>query len=163
VFDKVYFPGGLGREIERIVEATRGRPSHKPNLIGILGFIKHAKTLQGFVSLTATGKFALTMFRTVWLTIFIRRVTAPIQKAGIPTFITRKAMPGSDESIRYPGDNYCLAGALLHSAKTGSPLLNDTPGLAVPLIFVGQDNDKAKHHAAMLAIECVKLALPELC
>ena len=65
-------------------------------------------------------------------------------------------MPGSDESIRYLGDNYCLAGALLHSAKTGFPLLNDTPGLAVPLIFVGQDNDKAKHLAAMLAIECVK-------
>jgi hypothetical protein len=97
------------------------------------------------------------------LTIFIRRFTAPIEKAGIPTFITSKAMPGSGESIRYLGDNYCLAGALLHSAKTGFPLLNDTPGLAVPLIFVGQDVDKAKHLAAVLAIACVKLALPELC
>lgn len=90
-------------------------------------------------------------------------IADPYQAIRIPTFITSKAMPGSDESIRYPGDNYCLAGALLHSAKTGFPLLNNIPGLAVPLIFVGQDNDKAKHLAAMLAIECVKLALPELC
>jgi hypothetical protein len=156
VFEKVYYPGGVGREIERIVEATRGKPSPNPNLIGILRFIKHAKTLQGFCVLTSDGEIRLNDVPS-------RMIADPYQAIRIPTFITSKAMPGSDESIRYPGDNYCLAGALLHSAKTGFPLLNNIPGLAVPLIFVGQDNDKAKHLAAMLAIECVKLALPELC
>jgi hypothetical protein len=71
-------------------------------------------------------------------------------------------MPGSEEAILFPGDYHYLAGALLHSAKTGIPLLNDTPGLPVPLISNGPNNDKAKHLATMLAIECAKLALPEL-
>ena len=55
---------------------------------------------------------------------------------------------------------------MLRSAKTGFPLLSDIPGLPVPLIFVGQDNDKTKHLAAMLTRECAqcaKLALLELC
>jgi hypothetical protein len=73
-----------------------------------------------------------------------------------------KTMPGSEETILLPGDYHYLAGALLHSAKTGLPLLNDTPGLPVPLISDGQEGDKAKHLSAMLAIECAKLALPEL-
>ena len=56
-----------------------------------------------------------------------------------------------------------LAGALLHSAKTGFPPPSDTPSVPVSLVFAGQDNDRAKHLAAMLATECAKLALPELC
>jgi hypothetical protein len=62
----------------------------------------------------------------------------------------------------YPGDYHYLAGALLETAKTGIPLLNDMPGLPVPLTSDGLDGDKAKQFSAMLAIECVRLALPEL-
>ena len=71
-------------------------------------------------------------------------------------------MPGSEEAILYPGDYHYLAGALLHTAKPGIPLVNDMPGLPVPLISDGADGDKAKQLSAMLAIECVRLALPEL-
>jgi hypothetical protein len=61
------------------------------------------------------------MFHNVWLTIFIRRVTAPIQKVGIPTFITRKALPGSDEAIPYPGDYYYLARTTLTLMANSMP------------------------------------------
>ena len=70
-------------------------------------------------------------------------------------------MPGSEEALLYPGDYHYLAGAVLHSMQTGIPLLNDLAGLPVPLVD-GAEEDKAKHLSAMLAIECVKLALPDL-
>jgi hypothetical protein len=59
VFDKVYFPGvylptggfdqgELDKEIERIVEATRGKPTRNPNLPGILSFVKQQQFQQGY-------------------------------------------------------------------------------------------------------------------
>jgi hypothetical protein len=92
-----------------------------------------------------------------------RAIHGPFPEGWHPEFSHNlvKAMPGSNEIVALPGDYHYLAGALLHSAQTGIPLVNDTPGLPVPLID-GPDGDKAKHLSAMLAIECVKLALPEL-
>jgi hypothetical protein len=53
----------LTGRLSAFVEATRGNPSHNPNLIGIIRCIKHAKNAARlFVSLPATGRFALTMF-----------------------------------------------------------------------------------------------------
>ena len=76
---------------------------------------------------------------------------------------SHKAMPdGSEEHVTYPGDYHYLAGALLHSARTGIPLLNDMPGLPVPLGSELGSTNKAQLLSAMLAIECVKLALPTL-
>ena len=72
-----------------------------------------------------------------------------------------KAMPGSEEAILYPGHYHYMAGAVLHSAHTGIPLLNDIPGLPIPFV-AGAEGDAAKHLSAILAIECIKLALPEL-
>ena len=67
VFDKVYFPGvhipttgfdqaELDKEIRRIVEVTRGKPTRNENLVGILSFIRHAKTLEGFCVFTSDGE-----------------------------------------------------------------------------------------------------------
>jgi hypothetical protein len=176
VFDKVYFPGvylptggfdqgELDREIERIVEATRGKPSHNPNLIGILRFIKHAKTLQGFCVFTSDGEICPNDVPHRMVDDLYQAIHGPYPEGWHPDFrnVTSKAIPGSQKGLLYPGDYHYLTGALLHSAKSGIPLLNDTPGLPVPLIFSdGQENDRAKHLATMLAIECAKLALPEL-
>jgi hypothetical protein len=175
VFDKVYFPGvylpsggfdqgDLDREIKRIVEATRSRPSRNPNLPGVLSFVRHTRTLQGFCVFTSDGEIRPNDVPRSMVDDLYKAIHGPYPAGWHPDFNTNcsKAMPGSEEAILFPGDYHYLAGALLHSAKTGIPILNDTPGLPVPLISDGQDNDKAKHLAAMLAIECVKLALPEL-
>jgi hypothetical protein len=175
VFDKVYFPGvhlptggfdqaELDKEIARIVEVRRGKPTRDPNLVGILSFVKHARTLQGFCVFTSDGKIGLNDIPHRMVDDLYQAIHGPHPEGWHPDFHTNfsKAMPGSEEATLYPGDYHYLAGALLHSAKTGIPLLNDTPGLPVPLISDGQEGDKAKHLAAMLAIECAKLALPEL-
>jgi hypothetical protein len=51
-------------------------------------------------------------------------------------------------------------GAIIHSAKTGIPLLNDVPELPTPGIPDLAPADDAKLLAAIIAVECTKLALP---
>jgi hypothetical protein len=56
-------------------------------------------------------------------------------------------MPGSDEAITYPGEYHYLAGAVVESAKTGIPLLNDLVGLP----FTGLDGSVPEDDARTLA------------
>jgi hypothetical protein len=175
VFDKVYFPGvhlptsgfdqaELDKEIARIIEVSRDNRTRNTNLVGILSFIRYAKTLDGFCVFTGDGRFQKDdgiphrMVDDLY-----QAIHGPHPEGWQPQFSTNfvKGMPGSEEVVLYPGDYHYLAGALLHAAKTGIPLLNDMQGLPVPLPD-GPNGDKAKQLSAMLAIECVRLALPEL-
>lgn len=86
-----------------------------------------------------------------------------IARAGNPRFppiSARRCREARRPSVS--GDYHYLAGALLHTARTGIPLLNDMPGLPVPLTSDGAFGDRAKQLSAMLVIDCVRLALPEL-
>lgn len=176
VFDKVYFPGvylpmsgfdqaELDKEIARIIEATRDQPRPYENLVGILSFIRHAKTLEGFCVFSESGDRP---FRndipSRMVDDLYKAIHGPHPEGWQPMFSNNcsKAMPGSEEHISYPGEYHYLAGALLHAAATGVPLLNDMPGLPVPMISDEAGGDKAKQLSAMLAVECVRLALPEL-
>ena len=174
VFDKVYFPGvhiptsgfdqaKLDKEIERIVEVTHGKPMRDENLVGILRFIRHAKTLEGFCVFTSDGQIRDNGVPHPMVDGLYQAIHGPHREGWQPMFSNNhiKAMPGSEQAILYPGHYHYLAGAVLHSARTGIPLLNDIPGLPVPFVE-GLEGDKAKHLSAMLAIECVKLALPDL-
>jgi hypothetical protein len=69
-------------------------------------------------------------------------------------------IPGSNEHITYPGDYYYLAGALRESARTGISLLSDIPGLPIPGLEVNSPAEDAKALSAILAMGCVKIALP---
>jgi hypothetical protein len=53
-----------------------------------------------------------------------------------------------------------LAGAIIHSGKTGIPLLNDIPDLKLPGLSDAVPADNAKLLAGILAIECTRIALP---
>jgi hypothetical protein len=91
-------------------------------------------------------------------------IHGPPPPGFFPQFSTNhhKGLPGSDEAITYPGDYHYLAGAIRYSAQTKVPLLNDVPGLAIPRLDGSVPADDAKTLAAIIAIECTKLALPEL-
>jgi len=176
VFDKVYFPGVWmpmtgydDREVEK--EIARLETLHMPSthdrslLIGALKFLKHAKTLNGFCEFTATeddpfGKktpIPGTMVQGIY-----DAIHGPPRPGFTPMFTTghAKGLPGGDESIIYPGTYHYLAGAIIHSAKTGIPLLNDIPELPIPGMPDLAPADDAKLLAAIIAIECTKLALP---
>src|SRR5215475_7451798 len=64
VFDKVYFPGVYmpkggydEKELQKEIDRLKGlrTPSHTPELIGMLEFVKHVKTLDGFCIFTGDG------------------------------------------------------------------------------------------------------------
>jgi hypothetical protein len=176
VFDKVYFPGvhlptsgfdqaELDKEIARIIEVSRDNRTRNANLVCILSFIRHAKTLESFCVFTGDGRFHKDDdIPPRMVDDLYQAIHGPHPEGWQPAFSNNfiKAMPGSEEVVLYPGDYHYLAGALLHTAKTGIPLLNDTPGLPVPMTSDGANGNKAKQLSAMLAIECVRLALPEL-
>jgi hypothetical protein len=177
VFDKVYFPGvylptggydqqALDAEILRIEEVHREHLTRNPNLPGILRFVQHAKVLEGFCVFTAPAR--LDPFQRdvpgEMVKDLYTAIHGPLKPGWEPEFQTNvvKAMPGGKENVRIPGDYHYLAGALLHSAQTGIPLLNDMPGLPVPLVSELAATNNAQHLSAMLSIACVKLALPAL-
>jgi hypothetical protein len=175
VFDKVYFPGvylpkggydpaELDKEIARL-EALAAGEYDRQLLIGILKLTKYAKTLAGFCEFTADpddvfgtkSPIPNEMVHAVYQAIY-----GPPRPGFIPQFDTghAKGLPGSDESVIYPGHFHYLARAILESGKTNVPLLNDIPGLPIPGIQDVVPADDAKLLAGILAIECTKIALP---
>jgi hypothetical protein len=59
------------------------------------------------------------------------------------------------------GDYHYLAGAIIDSARRGTPLLNDLPGVPIPGIEDSTPVDKAKILSSIIAIECTRLVLLE--
>jgi hypothetical protein len=47
-----------------------------------------------------------------------------------------KGLPGGTETVNYPGNYHYLARAIIHSGRTGIPLLNDILGLKLPGVIV---------------------------
>jgi hypothetical protein len=175
VFDRVYFPGvympkgdydekELQREIDRLRALPR-RDRDTADVIGMLAFVRHARTLDGFCVFTGDGASAFPdpapeqLEREVFYAICgpQRPGWQPILQSG-----HHKAIPGSDEHVSWPGDYHYLAGSLIESGKTGIPLLNDVRGLPIPGIDQATPRDNAKILSAVLAIECTKLALPPM-
>jgi hypothetical protein len=134
VFDKVYFPGvylpkdgydlaELDKEIKRIEDLPGPRRYSTDSLIGTLKFTKHAKALEGFCEFTRPREYELAkaeepphgLARKMYDAIYPPRPgwEPMLESAHI------KGIPGSDETVIYPGDFHYLAGAVLRSAKTG--------------------------------------------
>jgi hypothetical protein len=177
VFDKVYFPGvvmpidkfdqeELDKEIARIEGLNLAlRPDDI--LLPMLKFIRHAKVLQGFCVFTGdpakpfdyaqqtSGKMVQELYDAIH---------GPPPPGFLPDFSTNhhKGLPGSDVAITYCDSYHYLAGAIRYSAQAGVPLLNDLPGLPIPGLDGSVAKDDAKALAAIIAIECTKLVLPEL-
>jgi hypothetical protein len=179
VFDKVYFPGvwmpktgydliEVQKEIERLDALPLGPSTHNRELlIGAMKFLKYRETLEGFCEFTATdddpfgnkNPIPEAMVKGIY-----EAIHGPPRPDFIPMFSTghAKGLPGSEESIIYPGTYHYLAGAIIHSAKTGIPLLNDIPNLPIPGLPELAPADDAKLLAAILAVECTRIVLPPM-
>jgi len=178
VFDKVHFPGvvmpvagfdqaELDKEIARIEGLKINRRSDDI-LLPMLKFTRHAKVLQGFCVFTGNPEKPFDNPQQI-TDEMVRELYDAIHGPPPPGFFPgpfstahHKGLPGSEETITYPGSYHYLAGAIRYSAQTGVPILNDLPGLPIPGLDGSVPADDAKTLAAIIAIECTKLVLPEL-
>jgi hypothetical protein len=174
IFDKVYFPGvylpkegfDVG-ELDKEITRLKALPQDYDRrlLLGILGLTKHAKTLAGFCEFTADPDDVFgtkseppqQLVRAIF-----EAIHGPPREGFTPMFDSghSKGLPGGDETVNYPGNHHYLARAIIHSGKTGIPLLNDIPGLKLPGMLDAAPQDDAKLLAGILAVECTRIALP---
>jgi hypothetical protein len=174
IFDKVYFPGvylpkegfDVG-ELDKEITRLKALPQDydRQLLLGILGLTKHAKTLAGFCEFTADPDDVFgtkseppqQLVRAIF-----EAIHGPPREGFTPVFDSghSKGLPGGDETVNYPGNHHYLARAIIHSGKTGIPLLNDIPGLKLPGMLDAAPQDDAKLLAGILAVECTRIALP---
>jgi hypothetical protein len=175
IFDKVCFPGvylpkegfdvgELDKEIARL-KALPSADYDTQLLIGILSLTKHAKTLEGLCEFTGDPDdiFCIKSAPPQQLVQAIHdAIHGPLRKGVTPIFESGscKALPGGDETVNYPESHDYLARAIIHSGKTGIPLLNDIPGLNLPGMLDIAPVDDAKLLSGILAIECTRIALP---
>jgi hypothetical protein len=178
VFDKVYFPGVYmptggydEKELQKEIDRLRALPtpgSDTAELIGMLEFVKHVKTLDGFCVFTGDSdnpfldhnKVPGEMVRDLFLAIH-----GPQKPGWEPILLTdhHKGIPGSDEHVTWPGDYHYLANSVIESGQTGIPLVNDLPNhLPIPGLDQNTPYNDAKILSTILAIECTKLALPPI-
>jgi hypothetical protein len=177
VFDRVYFPGvyipkggyderDLRKEIDRLKAVARQCDRDSSDLISMLEFVKHARTLDGFCVFTGDGASAFPDPAPEQLARDVFYAISGPQRPGWEPMLHsghHKAIPGSDEQVSWPGTYHYLAGSLIESGKRGIPLLNDVRGLPIPGIDqAAPRDDAARTLAAVLAIECTKLALPPI-
>lgn len=179
VFDRVHFPGvylptsgfdqkDLDQEILRIAGLPdRGGLQDTATLISILRFIRHAPELEGFCVFAESSEVSLVGNRGVpedMVKALYEAIHGPSPPNWEPMFeaSSHKGLPGGDETVSYPGDYHYLAGAVLESAKTGLPLINDLPGTPVPGLEQSSPINDARLLSTMLAIECARVSLPTL-
>jgi hypothetical protein len=176
IFDKVCFPGvylpkegfdvgELDKEIARLESLPIARDYDTQLLIGILNLTKRAKALAGFCEFTADPDdvFGTKSEPPQQLVQAIHNaIHGPPRDGFTPMFDSghSKGLPGGDETVNYPGNYHYLARAIIHSGKTGIPLLNDIPGLKLPGMLDAAPEDDAKLLASILAVECTRIALP---
>ncbi len=67
-----------------------------------------------------------------------------------------------DEWLGHPGDYYYQCNALLYSGKRGIPLLNTNPAFPVPSLMGEDAKNNARLLSAIMAIQCVAVALPQM-
>jgi hypothetical protein len=175
IFDKVYFPGvylpkegfdvgELDKEITRLKALPQDYDSQL--LLEILGLTKHTKTLAGFCEFTADPDDVFGGTKSEPPEQLVRAIHdaihGPPREGFTPWFESghSKGLPGGDEAVHYPGHYHYLARAIIHSGKTGIPLLNDIPGLKLPGMLDAAPQDDAKLLAGILAVECTRIALP---
>jgi hypothetical protein len=127
--------------------------------------VKYAKLLEGFCEFTAdpddpflrNDPVAPELVQAIYDSIH-----GPPRPGFIPTMSTShaKGLGPDAETLIYPGDYHYIARAIVHSGRTGVPLVNDIPGLQIPGMTYVAPVDDSKLLAAILAMECTRIALP---
>jgi hypothetical protein len=177
VFDKVYFPavyfpkGGydqreLDKEIERI-KALGSQSRDGSEIVAMLSFVKYAKVLDGFCEFTRDGEnpFSERPISAEALEALYFAIHGPGSPGWKPFFPNNfhKMLPGSEEHITYPGAYHYVMNAVIEAGERGVPLIHDVPGsIPIPGYEAQTPHNDAKSLSAILAVECAKLALPEM-
>jgi hypothetical protein len=178
VFDKLYFPhvylprGGfdqseLNKEIARLESLPSASNNDTQVLLSMLRFIPIARILDGFCIFTADKENPFSgpnqippeMVNNIFEAVHGR---PPPQFSILFQINHHKGIPGSSEHITYQDGYPYWAGALAESGRTHIPIVNDHMELPVPGFENVSLTDKAKALSGILAMECVRLALPEL-
>jgi hypothetical protein len=177
VFDKVYFPGvhmptsgydqkDAKKEIARL-EGLNDRRYDTQLLIASMKLMLQANTLDGFCEFTGDPDDPFLHKDPVpeeLLQAVYNMINGPPPPGFIP-MMNASSVKGigdnySGPSLIYPGEYHYVARALIHSSRTGAPLLNDVPGLQIPGMPDAAPVNDAKLLASILAVECTRIALP---
>lgn len=178
VFDRLHFPNvrlpvegydveAVAAEAERI-ERLGLRDYNTAVLVGALRVLPHVPALKDFCVFAGdtTQIFGgVDEKNTAALVKALDEEIFGAPKAGFtPMYETgfHKGLPGGDATVDYPGALHYPASALLYSARTGIPLVNDNPQLPVPALGGIDAKHNAKLLASILAMECVSFALPHV-
>ena len=174
VFDKVHFPGAylpatgfdrkeLQKEIARLEELPRDHDT--ASLISIFKFLEFVPTLEGFCEFqpNTTEFFNDRRFPDQVIKQMFDTLYGPLPEGWQPMISAahNKGLPGGDESIAYRGEFHQLANAIVESAGSGIPLINDVPGLPV-FSDVSTPVGDAQALAGLLSMLCMQMVLPEV-
>lgn len=179
VFDRIYFPGvyipsvdldreAVVSEIKRIQTAVKRPSIADVQLLQCMGFSLHKKHLEDFCIFTASPSDTFGRIEKETPDVAARleeMIYGPPEPGFTPSFESGHAvgMPGNKmEAIRYPGWLYYPANALVFAAKNNLPLVNDNPNLPVPGLSGASPKDNAKLLAAILTVESIRVAMPEI-
>jgi hypothetical protein len=159
-----YDPKELEKEVARI-ELLNDRGHETQLLVGAMKLLRHAKALDGFCEFTADPDDAFLQKDPVpgqLVQAIYDSIHGPPRPGFIPMIHAShvKGLAGGDEALIYPGDYHYIARAIIHSGRSGVPLLNDIPGLQIPGVPDVAPVDDAKLLASILAVECTRVSLP---
>ncbi|MBU0649167.1 hypothetical protein KJ969_03685 [Patescibacteria group bacterium] len=177
VFDKLFFPGvfipekGIDeketqKEINRI-KALGDKSIEASQLIGCMTFALHNKYLKDFCIFTGQyGQIGILENGAKELTLELEKQIfgpPPPNFHPSPNLGFSKGLPGDKESsINGPSWISYPANSLIFSIKNALPLINDNPNLPIPALGQASPKNNAKLLSMILAIESVRIALPNL-
>lgn len=179
VFDRLHFPGvhipsggfdreAVAAEIKRIKTTMRKIDVDTAQMLQCMEFALHREHLADLCVFTGTAEdvFGSTEEGTEKLAYELEKaIFGPPPSNFIPMLSEghTKGLPGDGPvAIRYPGWLHYPASAFIYAARHRLPLINDNPNLPVPGLGGLTSNEAAKLRAAILALESVKFALPQL-
>ena len=179
VFDRIYFPHvhlpldgydpeWVDAEIARIAALPRGGFGDTDDLLAMMRFLRHAKTLDGFCVFTGDSngfggkeEGAEELVKQLDIALF-----GPPKPNFIPFHFGGHSKglgpEGGKVAMNYPGQLYYPAQALVYAARNGVPLINDRAGLPIPEPRPGAFKNDVKALSTIAAVQCVAMALPHV-
>jgi hypothetical protein len=178
VFDKIHFPGvyipleGVDEartlaEIERIRSLPRRREVENAQLLNCMVYAVHGRYLRDFCVFTGKPGYPgiLEPGAEELTKEFEEVIFGPPPEGFFPSYSLgfAKGLPG-DEQAAVNGPSWLSypPNALLYASRAGLVLVNDNPELPVPSIGSGTYRSNARALASVLALESVRLVLPNL-
>jgi len=175
IFDRIHFPGvylprgdydrdAWKQEIVRI-DALKLPDYDTQVLLAMMRFADTAEKLDGFLCYDKARDNPLTDYDVDSKLVgqMQEAMLGPPRDDFIPLVQTwhHKAVKDSSEHLTYRGDIHYHAGAIRMAGEAGFSLISDVPGIPIPGAD-GQGVADAKSLSAFIALEAMRLVLPEI-